>query len=184
MPVLDYETSIYPDCLLDNFDETALDRRWWAVYSKARQEKALARELLAYQVPFFLPLISKNVIYRGRRIESQLPLFTGYLFLCASDDERLRTWATNRVSQLLPVRDPLVLVRDLRQIRNLLECGAPLALENHLQPGRRVRIHSGPFMGLEGTVEARRGGYRLIVGVHFLQRGVSLNLDDAVVEPV
>lgn len=182
MPVLDCQSSIYPEGLLDCSVESSTDRCWWAIYTKARQEKALARELYAYQVPFYLPLIAKRMIYRGRRIKSQLPLFTGYLFLCGSDEERLRTLSTNRVSQMLPVHDPVALVRDLRQVRKLIESDAPLSIEDRLQPGRRVRIHAGPFMGLEGTIQARRGGYRLIVAVHFLQRGVSLDLDDAAVE--
>jgi hypothetical protein len=37
-------------------------------------------------------------------------------------------------------------------------------------------------MGLEGTIEACKSGYRLIVGVQLLQRGVSLEIDDACIE--
>jgi hypothetical protein len=37
-------------------------------------------------------------------------------------------------------------------------------------------------MGIEGLVESRRGGYRLIVEVSFLQQGVSVELDELSVE--
>ncbi len=37
-------------------------------------------------------------------------------------------------------------------------------------------------MGLEGTIEACKSGYRLIVEVQLLQRGVSLEIDDACLE--
>jgi transcriptional antiterminator RfaH len=184
MPILDREPSLFPEDLLTNptTPETGLERRWWALYTKPRQEKSLARELFGYEVPFFLPLVPKRVIYRGRRIQSLLPLFSGYLFLFGSDEERLRAISTNRISQLLTVHDADELVRDLRSIHHLLESDAPLTLENRLHPGRRVRVTSGPFMGLEGTIEACKSGYRLIVGVQLLQRGVSLEIDDACIE--
>jgi hypothetical protein len=37
-------------------------------------------------------------------------------------------------------------------------------------------------MGLEGTIENCKSGYRLIVGIQLLQRGVSLEIEDACVE--
>jgi transcriptional antiterminator RfaH len=184
MPILARETCLYPDDLLSEtaWPATEVDRRWWALYTKPRQEKSLARDLLAQQVPFYLPLVPKRSIYRGRKIRSLIPMFSGYLFLLGSDEERLKAIATNRVSQLIKVYDPQPLVADLRGIQHLLESDVPLALECRLQPGRRVRVTSGPFMGLEGTVETCKSGYRLIVGVRLLQRGVSLELDDARVE--
>jgi transcription antitermination factor NusG len=186
MPILAREPSLYPEDLLTEFAPPATDvvRRWWALYTKPRQEKSLARDLFAHQIPFFLPLVPKRSIYRGRKIRSLIPLFGGYLFLFGSDDERLRAISTNRVSQLLVVHDAESLVGDLRSIQQLLLCDAPLTLESRLQPGQRVRVTSGPFLGLEGTVEACKSGYRLIVGVRLLHRGVSLELDDARIEPI
>lgn len=190
MPILDREPALYPETLLQTENSenpevscgTSVDRKWWAVYTKPRQEKSLARELLTSQVPFFLPLISKRIIYRGRRIQSLLPLFSGYLFLFGNDEERLRAVSTNRISQLVTVFDAAGLVRDLRSIHQLIQSNAPLSVESRLQPGKRVRVTAGPFMGLEGTVEACKSGYRLIVGVQLLQRGVSLEIDDAYLE--
>jgi transcription antitermination factor NusG len=184
MPILDREPSVYPEDLLTELAplETEIERRWWAVYTKPRQEKSLARDLLAHRVPFFLPLIPKRSVYRGRRIRSHIPMFTGYLFLFGSDDERLRAISTNRISQLLTVHDAEGLVGDLRSIHHLIQSEAPLSVESRLQPGRRVRVSSGPFLGLEGTVEACKSGYRLIVGVKLLQRGVSLEIEDACIE--
>jgi transcriptional antiterminator RfaH len=182
MPILEFEPCVFPEQLLCDSLDTEVQRRWWAIYTKPRQEKSLARDLLACQVPFYLPLIPKRVIYRGRRIESQLPMFSGYLFLYGSDEERLKAISTNRVSQLITVHDPDELVRDLRSIHTLIQSNAPLTIESRLQPGARVRVTHGPFMGMEGTIEACKSGYRLIVAVQLLQRGVSLEIDDACIE--
>lgn len=184
MPILPKEPTIFPEELLDAESPLEGDRRWQVVYTKARQEKALARELLQYRVPFYLPLISKETVSRGRRIASHVPLFAGYVFLLANEDERLQAMQTNRISRILHVDDPNSLVHDLRQIRQLIESGAPLTVESRLVPGDRVRVKHGPFRELEGTVLQRRGKTRLLVAVNFLQQGASVEVDDFYLEPI
>ena len=183
MPILKQERNLLPDDLLESHF-TGEDRRWWAAYTKARQEKALARDLVRYEVPFYLPLIAKTSLISGRRVESQMPLFSGYLFLFASEEERVRTLSTNRISQLVAVHDQARLQRDLRHLKNLIATNATIVVEDQLLPGRRVRVTSGPFLGIEGTIAARRAGFRLIVDVSFLQQGVSVEIDELLVEPI
>jgi transcriptional antiterminator RfaH len=182
MPVLGEEVSLFPETLLESPAPAESERRWWAVYTKARQEKSLARELLKYEVPFYLPQVSKQLVYRGRRVKSLLPLFTGYLFLHGTDDERVRALTTNRVSQLLPVLDQEHLRRDLKQVHFLINSKAPLTVEDQMTPGRRVRVKRGALMGLEGMIVERRNSMRLMVVVQFLNRGVSLDIEDVDVE--
>ena len=99
------------------------------------------------------------------------------------DDERVRCLTTNRVSELLRVDDQWRLRGDLKQLSRLIDVGAPLTIERRLEPGRRVRIKSGPMRGLEGIITHRRGGRRrLLVSVEFLQHGVSVEIDDYMVE--
>ncbi len=183
MPILAAETSIYPDDLLSR-STTRHDGRWWAVYTKPRQEKCLARQLLKAHVPFFLPLVTRARLYRGSRRESYVPLFTGYLFLCGTDEQRLTTLTSNRVMQTIAVQDAAELVDDLCQIQQLIASRAPLTLEGRLLPGQRVRVHSGAMAGLEGTILTRRRESRLLVAVRFLQQGVSVELDDFMLERI
>lgn len=184
MPILAAEPSVFPECLFDGFSADAGQRRWWAVYTRARQEKALARQLRSAQVPFYLPLVPRDNLIRGRRVRSHVPLFAGYVFLLGSDEERVLALSTNRVSQMLRVQDQEGLCNDLRQIRRLIESDAPLTAERRLAPGRRVRVKSGVMTGLEGTVVSRRGRCRLFVAVDFLQQGASVAVDDFMLEPV
>ncbi len=184
MPILRKEPSIFPENLLDEQDRPEDDRRWRVLYTKARQEKALARDLHGANVPFYLPLIAKENVMRGRRVASYIPLFTGYMFLFGDDDERLRTLQTNRISRILDVEDTETLVYDLRQIQQLIASGAPLTVESRLEPGDRVRVKHGPFAGVEGTVLQRRGKTRLLVAVNFLQQGASVEVDDFYLEPI
>jgi len=47
-----------------------------------------------------------------------------------------------------------------------------------------VRVKSGSFAGLEGTVLARRRKTRLLVVVRVMQQGVSCEVDDFLLEPI
>jgi transcriptional antiterminator RfaH len=210
MPILQQETCVYPDDLLSesplelgseedqvagsaeyvaSCDDPTSDlytgevaRQWWAVYTKSRQEKSLARQLVGHRVPFYLPLIPKDSIIRGRRVRSLLPLFSGYLFVYGSEQERVTTLTTNRVSRILPVVDQDLLRRELMNVHCLIGSNAPLSLETRLSPGDPVRIKTGSLRGLEGVVVKRHGKIRLLVAVTYLQQGVSVEIDDCALE--
>jgi transcription antitermination factor NusG len=205
MPILAPEPSLFPSDLLDDValpsGDVALpsgdvaspcggaaapcgERQWWAVYTKSRQEKSLARKLLAQEVPFYLPLVPKASVIAGRKVQSQLPLFGSYLFLNATHDERVQALATKHVAHMFAPPDQSTMMRDLRHVRQLIASGVPLTVEGRLAAGQRVRVKQGSLMGLEGVILARRGEDRLLVNVDFLQQGVSILIGDFQVEPV
>jgi transcription antitermination factor NusG len=184
MPILASETDVFPVNLLDDFTLEPTERRWWAVYTRSRMEKALARQLLALEIPFYLPLVPRTSLIGGRRVRSLNPLFTGYLFLYGTDDERIQMLATNRVAHLWEAPYVDELTRDLLSVRALIESGVPLTPEGMLEPGDRVRIKTGQLMGLEGTIVSRRGEDRLLIAVNFLQQGVSIQISDFQVERI
>jgi len=176
--------SLYPEVLLDQGTCQPSDRRWWVLYTKVHQEKALAQQLLGYQIPYYLPLVPKSRVCRGRRLVSRVPLFAGYVFLFGTNEERVTSLTTNRISRVLGVDDLEGLTRDLRQLQRLIVSGAPLTVEQRLAPGQRVRVRSGLLAGLEGRVLKRHGATRLLVAVDFLQQGASVDMEDCLLEPI
>ncbi len=193
MPILQQEPASYPSTLFDQesnpsgiatdeFDD--FPRGWWTIYTRSRREKALARTLYANQVPFYLPLVRTDHLYGGRKVKSFVPLFSGYLFMCGTNDERITALASNCISRMLPVDDPTGLFCDLRNINKMIAVGAPITIEDRLQPGRKVRVRNGCFRNLEGIVIERRGKHRLLVVVDYIQKGVSMAIEDFMVEPI
>ena len=184
MPILAAEPTLFPENLLNDNVDPGLERRWWAIHTKSRQEKSLARQLLGMEVPFYLPLIPKTSLIRGRRFTSQIPLFGNYMFMFANEEERIKALTTERIVQLLPAPSGREMAQDLQNVRALIQAGAPLTLESRLGVGRRVRVKSGALMGLEGVILSRRSEDHLLVGVRFLQQGVSVLIRDFQVEPI
>lgn len=183
MPLLQAEPEIFPETLLDGAEPSA--GNWWVVYTLARREKQLCRQLWAKQIPFYCPTIARR--YRspaGRARTSHLPLFPNYVFFQGDEDQRYQSLATGCVIRCLPVADPVSFVQDLRQINRLITSGVSLTPEDQLQVGLRVRVKNGPLLGLEGTVMQRRNGRHLLVEVNLIQRGASLELGEWELEPV
>jgi transcription antitermination factor NusG len=187
MPILPHEPDLYPPQLLDATGDAAGDPPlpWWAMYTMARREKELMRRLRALDIPYYSPLVAKRTRSPGGRVRaSYVPLFASYVFVQADQQQRQLALSTNCISRCLEIPDVPQLVRDLRQIRHLIELDAPLTIEARIEPGRRVRVRSGPMSGLEGTVLKRRGKEWLVVAVEFLQQGASVLLEDFQVEPL
>ena len=208
MPILDAETSLFPVNLLvtplpadSNSNDTDQklaqpvdlsqseanshdsERSWWAVYTKARQEKAFARQIHGMEIPFYLPLVPKDNYIRGRRVRSLIPLFGGYVFMFGSEEERHQSLTTNRVSTILPVADQTQMFSELTKVKWLIDSEAPLTFEKRLVPGDPIRVKSGSLAGLEGTVIKRKGLMRIQIAVTMLNQGVSAEIDDFMLEP-
>lgn len=183
MPILKREQDLFPDDLLSG--SWAREQPWWAMYTMARQEKKLMRELVKIQVPFCCPVIERR--YRspnGRLRKSYEPLFANYVFVCGGEEARYKSVCTGTISRWMPVGEPEKLVDDLEQVFKLIRTGAPLSPEQRLEPGMRVRIRNGAFAGYEGVVVRRDKEVRLQVSVRFMEQGVSVAIEDCQADPI
>jgi transcription antitermination factor NusG len=184
MPIVAAEPVVFPDDLLTAPDALA-DRpgRWWAVYTKSRSEKALARHLFTRTVPYYLPLYQNTWRKNGRTFTSHLPLFPGYVFLFGDDGARVAALESNVVSRLLPIPDQPRLFSDLRRVDRMLTAQAPVAPTTELAVGQPVRIIAGPLEGLTGTLVRFGNQFRLVVEVAFLRQAVWAEVESWMVEP-
>lgn len=158
--------------------------RWWAVHTKSRQEKALAGDLGRLGVGCFLPLVRIRRRSTGRTVETQVPLFPGYLFICGSDEQRIAALRTQRIVRVLDVADQERLKEALRYIHRMVTSDQPVDLYPGIRPGRRCRIVSGPLRGIEGTVFRRRGVSRIYVAIDMLGQSAEAEIDAAALEMI
>ena len=176
--IISADVQLYPENLLQQCS-SADGRIWWLVHTKPRQEKALARELFAAEVPFFLPCTQHRVRVRNQVITRFIPLFSGYAFVRVTAQERTRVYSGNRIARLVSVLDQELLTYDLQQLCKLLQLGEPVQLEDHLLPGTAVVIRNGPLTGIDGIIiqATNRAPRKFVVRVNLLQRGISVTVD-------
>jgi transcriptional antiterminator RfaH len=175
MPILSAEPELFPDALFDDPPDAG---GWLVAHTKPRQEKCLARRLVAAGLGFYLPCADRRTVVRGRLLTSRVPLFAGYVFVRGTAADRGWVLGTGRVAAVVPVPDSDRLWADLRQVRRLLASGRPVFPEDRVEPGATVRVRTGPLAGLTGTVARHAGGRRFVVRVEFIGRGVAVELDD------
>lgn len=163
-----------------------LEARWYAAYTWPNHERRVAAELGAREVEHFLPLYGAIRRWKDRRVQLELPLFPGYIFVRLALLNRLRVVQIPSVVRLvgfggLPSTLPDEEIEILRS-----GLSQSLRAEPHpfLTVGRRVRITGGPFAGLEGVLKGKRSNLRVVVSLELLQQSVAVDLAGADVRPV
>jgi len=185
MPILSAEPNWYPESLFEASEKVEGEGRlWWVLHTKPRQEKSLVRQLHEGRIPFYLPLVPRRSLIRNRTMTSYVPLFTSYVFLFATEEERVAALTTSRIVSQLKVPNQTKLWHDLRQLQQLIASGAPISPEERLEPGMMVEITSGSLTGLRGRIIRSSSGRRFVVEVDFIQQGASVLLEDHVLTRV
>jgi transcription antitermination factor NusG len=187
MPILPPEPDFYPSDLWADGTPVGGDGKptWWCLHTKPRQEKSIARELRKADVAYFLPQAKREGrTPQGRRIESIVPLFAGYMFIKGKPEDRLVALRGNRIVAVLEVPDQALLESDLRQIHTMVSSGLIVTEEPTVPVGTTVRVASGPLTGVVGKVIKRANGDQFVAVVQFLGRGATVLLQDWQVERV
>jgi transcriptional antiterminator RfaH len=157
---------------------------WWVAHTKGRNEKALAQDLIRKDISYFLPMSWKVERRRQRKIRSLLPLFSGYLFFCGDENQRIEVLRTNRVANIIEVRDQERLLKELLQIEQALRAGAPLVPHKYIKTGQRCRVIAGALADLQGIVIRTKKATRLVLKIDMLGQAASVEVDIDMIEIV
>jgi transcriptional antiterminator RfaH len=157
---------------------------WWVAHTRSRNEKALAHDLIRKGISYFLPMSWKVRRRRGRTIRSLLPVFSGYLFFCGNENQRIESLRTNRVANLIEVKDQQRLLGELLQIEQALRAGAPLTPHRYIKAGQHCRVTAGPLADLQGIVVKTKNITRLVLQIDMLGQAASVEIDTDMIEPL
>lgn len=156
---------------------------WGVAHTHARAEKVFYSWLLERQIPSFLPLACKRRVY-GRHVRSSdIPLFSGYVFLDLAACSRQQVFQSEKVAQILEPPDPCALKLELERLARALQSDEPLRL-SQFKSGTPVQVVRGPLKGLEGEFVRTETASFLILRVSFLGHTAELKIDEAYVEPI
>ena len=155
---------------------------WWVAHTKPRNEKSLAWDLTAKDIPYFLPMARRTQVSGGRRRTSMVPLFPSYLFFCGTRETRIEVFNTHRVVQVLPVNQRAAFVKELDAVHAALAANAELNFYPFAVVGRRCRVIRGPMRGIEGTILQSDNITRLVLAVSVLGQGAALEIDVSFLE--
>ena len=162
-----------------HLQEPFLEPHWYAAYTCANHEKRVAAELQARAVERFLPLYSSVRWWKDRRVNLELPLFPGYVFVRLALRDRLRVLQIPSVVRLVGFNGLPTALPDTEM--EVLRSGLSerLRAEPHpfLKVGRRVRITAGPFAGLQGILKNKKSSLRVVISLDLIQRAVAVEVE-------
>jgi len=165
---------------------TYLEQRWYAAYTSANREKRVAEQLSVREVEHFLPLYESLRRWKDRRVQLQLPLFPGYVFVRVALRDRLRVQQVPGVAWLVGFNGAPAALPDaeIERLRASMASGLRAEPHPYLTEGRQVRVKSGPLAGLQGILVKRKNKARFVVSVELIQRAMAVELDEADLLPL
>src|SRR5258706_12826423 len=126
------------------------ERRWYAAYTCAQHEKRVAEQLTQRSLENFLPQYGSVRRWKDRRVQLELPLFPGYVFVRLALRERLRVLQIPSLVRLVGFNGQPTALPDTEI--EIMRSGLSQSLRAEPHPfltvGRHVRITVGPFAGL------------------------------------
>jgi len=157
---------------------------WYAIYTSPRHEKRVSEHLAHRRVDCFLPLFrSVHRWKNGCKVQVELPLFPGYVFVNIPRSERVRVLDVPGVLSFVgPKSEPARLSDfEIETLRSGLHL-QKFEPYRGLAIGRRVRIKRGALQGLEGTLIRNAKSLRIVLTVDLIQQSVAVELDADAVE--
>ena len=153
------------------------DSNWYAVYTKPRHEKKVAKSCIDYNISYYLPLQDSVRYYQNRVITFKKPLFSSYIFCHCSYEQKIQLYRTGLLCVFIEAPDQEQVLRELKQIHDAQNEGVKLVPHKFLTRGRRVKIVRGPFKNLEGKISCRKGSYKLILNIDLIKQAVAIEVN-------
>lgn len=140
--------------------------RWHVLYVVANHEKKVTQHLEVRSLEHYLPLYAERSRWTDRVVRLERPLFTGYVFVRFSPEERLSVISTPGVLHLLGESErDTVSETEITRIREGLARGCMLRPHRGIAPGSRVRVLRGVFEGAEGVVTDFRQQCKVVLAL-------------------
>ncbi len=166
-------------------NDVSANHSWFALTVRPNHERTAARGLSNQGLEAYLPLYRARKQWSDRVVESESPLFPGYLFCRFEPNERMRVLNSPGVRSVVGNRHDPVAVEEseISNVRALIASGRPIIAHPYLRAGERVTIREGPLASLHGIVVRAKNQWRVVVSVEALSCSVSVELDADVLGP-
>lgn len=157
-----------------------LTKRWFAVYTKSRNEKKLAQFLSEKGIENFLPLIQTIRQWSDRKKKVELPLIRSYVFVHISNDrEYLEVLETDGAVRFIAFSGKAASIPDkqIEDLKLLISSDKKLEVTNEsLEKGDTVEVKAGTLMGLNGELIECRGTKKVLVRIDHIGKSILVEI--------
>ncbi len=123
----------------------------------------------------------------GNPVETQVPLFTGYVFVqCDLDKVSFKLLDLPFCLGFLRFgsKHAVVSAAEMSRMRAMIASGRLITVLDEFVPGQQVRVKKGALAGQTFTLIKLKGEYQVVLSMPMLGRSCSVPVEKSNVEPV
>ena len=161
-------------------------KKWLAVYTRPRHEKAVKKEFQKKGFEVYLPMLKERRKWSDRKKWVEFPLFRSYIFVRIEIKNALFVLQTLGVVKVVKFGGKVAVVQDesIEAIKLMIEGGYDPEPLNYFIQGDPVEVKDGPLKGLVGEVIRLDKNKRLVVRVDAIQHSISIQIDSGFLKPL
>ena len=158
-------------------------RNWFALYTHSRCEFKVDELLKSQKVSTYLPLKKTVNEWSDRKKEIEVPLFSGYIFIYATERERLLALQQKQIVRCLTDAGRPAIVPDwqIDSLKKMIFMNKNIYVIDGIIKGDEVEIKTGAFEGTRGIVVDFEKGKHLAISIELLNRTIIAHLSEDVI---
>jgi transcription antitermination factor NusG len=152
---------------------------WFGVHTRSNHEKVTATVLCHKGYDNYLPTYKSKRRWSDRIVETERPLFPGYVFCRFDPKLRLPILTTPGVVSVVGFGNEPAAIEEaeIEAVQAVLNSGLHTEPCPFLREGQHIRVTKGALTGLEGLLVRKKSEWRMVVSVSMLQRSISVEID-------
>ncbi|NBC84356.1 MAG: UpxY family transcription antiterminator [Bacteroidetes bacterium] len=154
------------------------EKKWYALYTKSRNEKKVAERLREKGITVYLPLQQTLKQWSDRRKKVWEPLFKSYLFVYTEAVEHYRVLQTDGVVCFITIGGELISIPEnqIMAIKHFLQETKPTESLTHFSIGDRVCVVQGSMYGVEGEIIDFSGKHKVRIQIEGINQVIDLSI--------
>jgi transcriptional antiterminator RfaH len=155
------------------------ENKWYAVYTKSRNEKKVASLLQKELIEFYLPLKKTLHQWSDRKKWVEEPLIRSYVFVKISEKEYYKVLNTPGVLKYVTFDGKAAPIAEWQIIalqKVVLGIADYEISSKEFKKGNQVKITSGSMTGVIGEILEIRGNKKFIIRIEHIGYSILLNL--------
>lgn len=144
------------------------EKKWYALYTRARSEKKVRKALMEHGIEAYLPLIKTLRQWSDRKKKVELPLIPSYVFVKIQEKYFRNVLVIDGAVGFITFEGKKVPIpeKQINAMMGIVENGLDVkATTENIQKGDQVRIGSGPLRGTKGEVIEIAGKHRFVLRI-------------------
>lgn len=155
-------------------------KKWFALYTKSRNEKKVLLALIDKDIECYLPLEKKLKIWSDRKKWVEEPFIRSYIFVHIEEAELQKALNTPGVVTVIRFGGKPASVREehLKLIQAILSSSEDYELSTEsFESGEKVMVDSGTLKGLYGEMVHHLNKYKVLVRIESINQNILIRIN-------